>query len=142
VDVAEELPDLPCGGVDLQTDDHNCGTCGNECFVQGAGEYETSGCIDGACGPTWYGVGWPEPTPLTCADVCSTSTGGKSSCEPQACAGLTGFVCESVANNPCGVLGGGSTSTLVDFDGSCEDLIPWPSETDFGGDRLAYCCCG
>ncbi len=141
-DVADELPDLPCGGADLQTDNLNCGECGNQCLVNGLGEYETSGCVEGACAPTWFGLAWPEPSTLTCAEVCPMVDPALS-CHANACVGLTAMVCESVANNACAVFGGaGPPSTLLDFAGACEDPVTWPEETEFGGVRLLNCCCG
>lgn len=140
-DMAGEVPDLPCGGADLQDDDKNCGTCGNICYARGAGEYETVGCLDGVCGPTWFGQVWLEPTPLTCDDVCATSTGGSLTCRANDCVGLTGFVCESVLGESCEVLGGGGGPLLLDLSGPCDESIPWP-EVIFGGDRGVFCCCG
>jgi len=32
-DDGEDIPDLPCGGADLQTDRYNCGTCGKSCLA-------------------------------------------------------------------------------------------------------------
>lgn len=139
-DLPADNPDLPCGGADLQADDDNCGECGNACLVQGVGAYSAGGCVDGACGPTWHGTAWPEQTTLTCAEVCAASA--ELPCQTGACADLTGLVCESVANSPCGVISGGDTSTLVDFGGGCGDPIPWPEQTEFGGSRVVYCCCG
>ena len=139
-DDGEDIPDLPCGGADLQTDRYNCGTCGNSCLVEGSKAYETSGCVDGVCGPTWIGMQWLEPSLLTCDDVCLLSLG---SCQAAACAGLTGLVCESIFFTGCAVMNGeGAPVTLVEVDGSCNEPIPWPEETQYGGDRLAYCCCG
>jgi hypothetical protein len=134
-DMAEEIPDLPCGGADLQNDDLNCGECGSVCWTQGAGAYEAGGCVEGACGPTWEGQAWPEPTPLTCADVCGTSA-----CHADGCAGLTGFVCESILGQPCGTVGSGG-DPLLDISGPCDAPISWPDVID-GGDRGVYCCCG
>ncbi len=43
-DVADVPADLPCGGADLQTDDFNCGECGNICTVKADGtDYEAGG---------------------------------------------------------------------------------------------------
>jgi len=65
-DVSEDsdlpaLTDLPCGGADLMTDDLNCGSCGNECYIQDTdtavtGEWRGGGhCVDGQCGSVWSG---------------------------------------------------------------------------------------
>jgi hypothetical protein len=134
-DMAEEMPDLPCGGADLQNDDLNCGTCGNECISAGALTYEAGGCIAGACSPTWHGQDWLEPTPVTCEDVCGTL-----SCHANGCAGLTGFVCESVLGQECEVLGPGGTP-LLEISGPCDETIAWP-DVIFGGTRGVFCCCG
>lgn len=134
-DMAGEIPDLPCGGADLQSDGLNCGTCGNKCRTIGVGTYEVGGCVAGACSPTWEGEAWPEPTPLTCDDVCGTL-----SCHANGCAGLTGFVCESVLGVECEALGGAGP-LLLDFSGTCEETIPWP-DIIVGGERGVYCCCG
>ena len=133
-DMAEEIPDLPCGGADLQNDDLNCGACGNICWPHGAGGYEVGGCVEGACSPTWEGEAWPDPTPLTCNDVCGTLT-----CRANACAGLTGFVCEMVLGAECEARGGPGPQ-LLDLSGPCDESIPWP-DLIVGGERVVYCCC-
>jgi hypothetical protein len=47
------LPDLPCGGADLMTDNFNCGTCGHECQIwYDDTEYEAGSCNEGVCGPS------------------------------------------------------------------------------------------
>jgi hypothetical protein len=141
-DMADELPDLPCGGADLQNDDWNCGTCGNPCVVGGADEYEAGGCIDGVCGPSWFGNNWFEPTSLTCNDVCATATGGNSSCRANGCVGLTGFICQAVpsVSDWCEAFGGPG-SLLLELSGPCDESIPWP-DIVHGGVRLVLCCCG
>jgi hypothetical protein len=136
-DIAQETPDLPCGGADLQNDSYNCGTCGTICYGGGEGDYESGACVDGVCGPSWFGLEWLEPTPLTCDDVCA-DTG--QSCRANACSELTGFVCESVISQPCGTLISGDPP-LLDFSGPCDEPVPWP-EVWFGGTRVVYCCCG
>jgi hypothetical protein len=136
LDLAEEIPDLPCGGADLQNDNWNCGTCGQICWPRGDGEHEAGGCVAGKCSPTWHGDQWWDPIPLTCDDVCGTL-----SCYANGCAGLTGFVCESSFGEPCSVIGGGGGPLLLDFSGTCEEAIPWP-DLIHGGVRLVYCCCG
>lgn len=138
-DLPEELPDLPCDGADLQNDNAHCGTCENQCNVKGSGDYEAGGCVAGVCGPTWYGQEWLEPDPLTCADVCGTTTGGALSCRANGCVGLTGFVCESVVGGGCEALGG-SGPQLLDFSGTCDEPLPWP-DVVFGGTRNVFCCC-
>ncbi|WP_052559356.1 hypothetical protein [Enhygromyxa salina] len=120
-DIAEETPDLPCGGADLRTD-----------------RYESGACVDGVCGPSWFGVEWVEPTPLTCDDVCA-NTG--QACRANACSELTGFVCESIFGQPCGTLTDGDVP-LLDFAGPCSDPLPWPPEIYYDGIRHAFCCCG
>ena len=138
-DDEDDIPDLPCGGADLQTDDFNCGECGNVCPAKGSGAYKAGGCVAGVCGPNWFGVDWLEPTPITCDEVCGTLT-----CQPKGCSEreLTGFVCEIVLGEPCGVFKGGGPDPLLDFEGACDEPVPWPEELEFGGSRSVYCCCG
>lgn len=134
-----DAPDLPCGGADLQSDDANCGECGNSCWVRGSGKYAAGHCAAGVCGPTWVNQDWVEPTALTCDEVCGTVLDGPLSCRAQGCAGLTGLVCESVIGEAC-VLFGGPGPVLAEFEGSCSETLPWP-DTEFGGIRVAVCCC-
>lgn len=142
VDMAPEIPDLPCGGADLQNDDQNCGTCGKECPTRGADEYEAGGCVDGVCGPIWFGQYWLEPTPLTCADVCTAQTFGMASCQANGCVGLTGFVCETISTEECDVLTGAPNPLLLlEISGPCDETIAWP-EVLYGGNRSVFCCCG
>lgn len=140
-DLPVEIPDLPCGGADLQTDDANCGECGNMCWVRGTGEYEAGHCSAGVCGPSWVTQDWVEPSPLTCDDVCGEVLGGPLSCWANGCAGLTGLVCESVVGQGCDIFPGGSGPLLAEFTGSCSETLPWP-DTQAGGVRVAVCCCG
>jgi hypothetical protein len=53
----EPLPDLPCGGADLMTDNLNCGTCGHECGVWYEGtEYQAGACEQDECSRSgWFG---------------------------------------------------------------------------------------
>ena len=136
-DLAEPTPDLPCGGADLQTDAENCGECGNVCSLLGKGEYEAGGCVDGACGPRWEGKSWTEPETLTCADVC---VGHGLACQPDACAGLTGFVCEFPFDAMCATLIEGSTP-LAEIEGSCANPLEWPAQA-VNDELVVYCCCG
>ena len=59
--VPHDLP--PCGDVDLQTDNENCGSCGHECYIQDipislAQEWSGGGsCSNGTCGPVWAACG-------------------------------------------------------------------------------------
>ncbi|MFO7564742.1 MAG: hypothetical protein R6X02_19010 [Enhygromyxa sp.] len=139
----EDLPDLPCGGADLQTDNKNCGECGNICLVQAPDtDYEAGSCVAGECGPIWRGFEWTEPSVLTCDEVCATATGGALSCQANACSGLTAFVCEVIFGQPCQIFAGGGGSALVDFAGECDEPIPWPAEVQFDGSRHLNCCCG
>lgn len=136
VDLAEEMPDLPCGGADLQNDNQNCGKCETMCWPQAEGSaHEAGGCVAGVCGPRWHGQEWLEPSPLTCDDVCGTL-----SCHANGCSGLTGFVCESIFGQPCTTISSGSPP-LLDLSGACDEPLPWP-EVWFEGDRHVYCCCG
>jgi hypothetical protein len=140
-DMAEDLPDLPCGGADLQNDDLNCGTCGNECRIMAAGDYEAGGCIAGVCSPTWYGKEWLwyEPGWPTCDEVCATATYDTLSCQRNGCVGLTGFVCNWWGFGPCDDTLTSGFPPLLDFSGSCEEPIPLPDED---ANFIVYCCCG
>lgn len=140
MDLPMEVPDLPCGGADLQSDDANCGECGNSCLVRGSDEYEAGHCLAGECGPTWWSQEWPEQSPLTCGDVCETVSSGAASCQVNGCVGFTGVVCESVDGGGCSYFSG-SGPILAEFTGSCSEALPWP-DTQAGGVRVAMCCCG
>ena len=140
-DLPMETPDLPCGGADLQSDDANCGECGNSCLVRGRDEYEAGHCSAGVCGPTWFVEEWLEPTPLTCDEVCGAQIDGSLACRANGCAELTGLVCESIDGGGCVVVfPGGSGPLLAEFTGSCSETLPW-IDTQAGGSRLAVCCC-
>lgn len=66
------LPDLPCGGADLMTDNLNCGSCGSECALMYEGTpYEAGTCKMGECGPLWADCLPELPMFVTCADVCA-----------------------------------------------------------------------
>lgn len=138
------MPDLPCGGADLQTDDFNCGECGKVCAVKAGGtEYEVGGCVAGVCGAnTWKGQEWLEPTPLTCAEVCAKASFGELSCQVNGCSelALTAFVCESIFGQPC-LLAGSVERVMSEFSGACDEPLPWPDAIE-EGTRNVFCCCG
>jgi hypothetical protein len=129
------LPDLPCGGADLMTDNLNCGSCGNECYVFFEGlEWEAGSCQAGKCGPVWLpcmtsGFG------ATCEELCASY---ESTCVANGCSGLTGLLL--VAS----IWGWGTClepeSILKTMAGACDEPIPWnENEDDFNN---ASCCCG
>ena len=72
-DAAEDpIPDLPCGGADLMTDNDNCGVCGNECDVWYEGtEWEGGGCEAGKCGPRWHNCWNSTGNASTCDEICT-----------------------------------------------------------------------
>jgi hypothetical protein len=132
----EAIPDLPCGGADLQTDDFNCGMCGNECVVYRAGtDYEAGNCREGRCGPHWYNKQYPladagNLPKASCQDVCAEHS---VSCVVQGCSGKTGYMCHIGDDfSPA--------CTPIDWTGLCTAHVPWP---DFGGSVIPvlYCCC-
>jgi hypothetical protein len=133
----EPIPDLPCGGADLQTDDLNCGTCGNECWVDGKGtDYEAGSCHEGQCGPHWYykqylSAGGPsgEFPKASCDDVCTENS---VSCVAEGCSGKTGYM--------CGLGDFTGECPPIDWTGPCAMDVPWP---DFGGSVIPVltCCC-
>jgi hypothetical protein len=146
-DVADDDPvvdlgpvtDLPCGGVDLETDNLNCGTCGNECNLRFEDTpYEVGSCREGECDPAnWESWEWFEPTPLTCDEVCANSWDEPSSCVARGCSDLTAIVCGSVLGEQCQVFHGDPAD--VEFAGACDEPIPWPD--DVNGSPVVYCCC-
>ncbi|MFO7566929.1 MAG: hypothetical protein R6X02_30070 [Enhygromyxa sp.] len=136
-DQAEDpLPDLPCGGADLMTDDLNCGTCGRECILYYAGTpYEAGNCNQGVCGPGWTNC---RPGGLSgglpnCAEIC---IGLGHTCAPQGCAGYTAMVHEVAFDGGCNP----ETKTpAVLMTGTCDEPIPWESDPEFV--REVSCCC-
>src|SRR5690606_25764675 len=84
------LPDLPCGGADLMTDNDNCGTCGNACNVWYEGtDLEAGTCQAGVCGPSWVTCGNAELSAATCEERCAQQD---RACVPGGCSGLTGVL--------------------------------------------------
>jgi len=134
----EPLPDLPCGGADLLTDNLNCGSCGHECVLWDAGTpYESGGCIEGQCGPRWtycQAGGFPGGF-SNCSEIC-TALG--ETCVPDGCAGYTaalydvdfdGHGCDPKTSTPA-----------VTMTGDCDEPIPWASDDDESM-REVKCCC-
>ncbi|MFO7566931.1 MAG: hypothetical protein R6X02_30080 [Enhygromyxa sp.] len=133
----EPLPDLPCGGADLMTDNLNCGTCGHECVLWYSGtEYEAGTCNQGVCGPGWTDCqsgGFPGGF-SNCAEIC-VALG--QTCVPQGCAGLTammyevnfdGWGCDPTSRKP-----------VVTMTEACDEPIPWLNNGETA--RHAMCCC-
>jgi hypothetical protein len=132
------LPDLPCGGADLMTDNFNCGSCGHECGLYYPGtEYEAGACKDGACGPG----GWSDCEAAdvydpeeNCSEICIAL--GRT-CVPNGCAGLTGMMfAVNIDGWGCGVP---ENTPVATMSGGCDQPIPWmPS-----GEKpwQVNCCC-
>ena len=130
-DEAEPLPDLPCGGADLMTDNDNCGSCGNQCSIWHEGtNVEAGGCADGKCGPYWTQC-------LTysgdnCTEVCAEFD---RTCVAQGCAGLTAALYEVGLEGGCQI----GLTPFREMKGSCDEMIPWG--TSIEGTIQAMCCC-
>ena len=131
-DDSDPVPDLPCGGADLLTDDYNCGSCGNECPVALRGEeWEAGGCVQGECGPTWSDCS-PSGFGETCNEVCEPW----GACVPQGCSGGYTAMLINVGLDACNPLGG-PDGTMT---GPCDEPIPWEVNED-GEATHALCCC-
>ncbi len=136
------LPDLPCGGADLLTDDLNCGTCGNECAVMWPDtDYAAGGCIAGECGPLWSGAFTllPLPDMATCEQLCGF---GDVACVPKGCSGMTGFVCVIVGDfgDQCD-LGKPTNHATIELTGACDEVIPYPNGLEPSDYPNFACCC-
>jgi hypothetical protein len=136
------MPDLPCNGADLRTDDLNCGACGNECNVIWPGtEYAAGGCVDSACGPIWTALFTllPPPETLTCQEICGL---GDRQCAPRGCSGLTGYVCVSVGDfgTQCD-LGDPLNTPRLEMYGECDEPAPYPNNVEPGDFVYLNCCC-
>jgi hypothetical protein len=132
----ETLPDLPCGGADLMTDNLNCGTCGHECILYYAGTpYEAGSCMEGVCGPGWTQCrpgGFPGGFP-NCAEIC-VSLG--ATCVANGCAGYTAMVHEISFDGGCDPK---VKTPAVLMDGACDEPIPWEGDPEWI--REVMCCC-
>jgi hypothetical protein len=131
------MPDLPCDGADLMTDNLNCGTCGHECGLSYPGtEYEAGSCNEGVCGPG----GWTDCTSggndpeENCSVVCISL--GRT-CVANGCAGLTGMMFEVIFGQGCGVP---EWTPVAILSGGCDQPIPWMSTGE--NPRHVQCCCG
>lgn len=131
----------PCG-ADLQTDDLNCGACGNECEVMWAGTpYATGGCGEGECGPLWSSLftALPPPDELTCRQVCGFS---ELECVTAGCSDKTAIMCLSVGDfgDQCD-LGDPANEAYMELTGSCDDPVPYPEGLEPGVYPQYRCCC-
>ncbi len=127
------LPDLPCGGADLMTDNLNCGTCGHECVIWGAGStYEAGSCSAGVCGPGWTHC-IPGAVPKQDCTVVCEALG--QNCVSNGCAGYTGLLYEGIFGDVCDIY----EPPVATMKGGCDEPIPWESTGDFP--REVMCCC-
>ncbi len=136
------VTDLPCGGADLQTDDLNCGACGNECYsMWPETEYAAGECVNGSCSPRW--TGWfghlPPPDIRTCEQICAY---GNIPCVPRGCSGMTALVCGEYTewSNRCD-LGDPAHHAMIEFSGECDEPVPYPKDTDDYYLIDFACCC-
>ena len=133
-DSDEPLPDLPCGGADLMTDNLNCGTCGHECgFWYEGTEYQAGGCEQGECSRSAWSVCSDSNHGTTCEEVC----GGRE-CLPGGCSGITAMVFEVDHWATCPF---DEFTPTVLLKGACNEPIPWEPEGDPSNARRAMCCC-
>jgi hypothetical protein len=144
-DVGSDLPspdlptkDLPpCGDVDLQTDNQNCGSCGHECYIQDGAYFEPEwngggACMTGACGSIWSqcdGEGFGstcreilEKQGYTCATGCVSKTPGTTALF---------FDLQETLGGSCWING-----APVELALGCDDPIPW----DPGTNQSVQCC--
>jgi len=131
----EPLPDLPCGGADLMTDNLNCGTCGNECVVWYEGtEWQAGGCEQGECSRAGWSSCSAENVGATCEEICL----GRE-CLPGGCSGLTAMVFEVGHFSPCPH----AEAPQVAMTGACDEPIPWevPDNENMESSRAVKCCC-
>ena len=142
-DEEDPVPDLPCGGADLQTDALNCGSCGNECPIGHAGtEYAVGQCKDGQCGGlNWYEQVYSDPDDLpqiSCAEACASDS---ATCVEQGCSGKTGYICAYFFGEGC--LFTDPFAAITDWTGACADDVPWPDfdPPDDGVRPALGCCC-
>jgi hypothetical protein len=129
------LPDLPCGGADLMTDNLNCGTCGHECVLYYAEtEYEAGTCTAGVCGPGWSNCAPESDLWENCSDICIALG---ETCVSNGCAGLTGMMFTlNIDGGGCGV----PEYTPVEImSGGCDQPIPWMDTGE--NPRHVECCC-
>ena len=140
----EPIADLASGGVDLMTDDLNCGVYGNECYVDyPAGPFEAGNCNEGKCGPRWFEKVLPNtiqadletPPEMTCTEVCAEYG---IDCVARGCSGLTGYKCATLLGTGCSLTD--PHEYPLGFEGSCTESIPWPW-IDVGMKLHIGCCC-
>ena len=133
-DEAAPPTDTPCGGVDLMTDNNNCGECGNECGIWYEGlVWEAGACVEGKCGPGWTSCQAINPEqPETCADVCAKYD---ATCVPAGCAGVTGVLLNTSWFGYCNLELLDPVLTIASCD---EEPVPYEDEEVF---RQVACCC-
>ena len=128
--------DLPCGGVDLMTDDLNCGSCGNECTLWYPGtQWEAGGCQSGECTAPAWNVCLPEAFGATCEEVCA---GYGNTCAANGCSDFTVLLFNVGFDGVCGE----ESQPYQALASACDEPIPWDSP--FPGEgytTYAMCCC-
>lgn len=141
----DDVPtDLPCGGADFETDNSNCGECGNACELELAGTaYETGSCRAGVCGTaTWYRqsyhsvpIGERPPPRVSCDELCAEFG---SVCVYRGCSEKTGYSCDVLFGFGCSL----REEDALPWTGPCADGVPWVGQGDPGsGSPVIGCCC-
>ena len=138
------IADLASGGVDLMTDDLNCGVYGNECYVDYPdGPFAAGGCNEGTCGPRWFEASSlgpvsghdDEPPEMTCTEVCAEYG---IDCVARGCSGFTAYTCTTLWGSGC------SLTDPYEYpwasEGDCTEPPPWAG-LDAGSQLRLGCCC-
>ncbi len=126
--------DLPCGGADLETDDLNCGACGNACETSYVDTpYGAGYCENSKCNPMLHQCYLLGEQVNTCDQLCAI-TGG--TCVARGCPGvqnerITALLFMSMAG-PC-LPGAPAEERIQD----CDE----PIEYDPLNYWSAHCCC-
>jgi hypothetical protein len=128
------VPDLPCGGADLQTDPRNCGSCGGNCLEYPDTEWEVGSCQMGECNGPYWGICIGELYGANCGELCAVED---RSCVAKGCAGHTALVFRNQGDfDACRIPDDQPNATM---DGPCDEPIDWAYE--FGFPTEVLCCC-
>ncbi len=134
-DEGNSSSDLPCGGADLQSDDLNCGACGNACEISYADTPYSSGhCTNGKCRAQWDQCSLLSDQGDTCEELCALSN---TKCVARGCPGehndnVTALLFESPG--PCLTYYPVKEELVQD----CDDIIEYEHNGNYWS---AHCCC-